>query len=128
MVVPGGEIVKGLARALGRRAGRHVPRSAYRVWHRVFALALGMYARRLAASRRPVVVGPWTSEIGFELLYWIPFLDRLRSLGALVPERTYIVSRGANAAWYRHIGDHYHNVFDTVSPQEYRTVVSDRAR
>ncbi len=128
IVFQAGQAVTGLGRALGRRVGRRVPRPVYRLWHRAFRFALDIYVRRLAASRRPVVVGPWTSEIGFELLYWIPFLERLRSRGALVRERTYVVSRGANAAWYGHIGAHHYNFFDAVPPQEYQTVVSDRAR
>ena len=28
----------------------------------------------LARSGRPIVAGPWLGEVGFELLYWIPFL------------------------------------------------------
>ena len=37
----------------------------------------------LAAVRADadVLVGPWTGEVGFELLYWIPFLDGSPSKG-----------------------------------------------
>ena len=29
---------------------------------------------RIAASGRPILVGPWTGEVGFELMYWAPFV------------------------------------------------------
>src|SRR5688572_20462677 len=36
----------------------------------------------LARGRGPIIAGPWLSEVGFEVLYWIPFLawfeDRYR--------------------------------------------------
>ena len=35
------------------------------------------FARRieeLLRHRRPVIVGPWTGEVGFELIYWVPFV------------------------------------------------------
>src|SRR5262245_38172770 len=30
--------------------------------------------RALSRSKRPVIIGPWTGEVGFELLYWVPFV------------------------------------------------------
>ena len=32
---------------------------------------------RLQKSNAPIVVGPWVGEVGFELLYWIPFLNQV---------------------------------------------------
>ena len=29
---------------------------------------------RAARGSAPIVVGPWLSEVGYEVLYWIPFL------------------------------------------------------
>ena len=47
-----------------------------------------------ADDPRPVVVGPWLMEIGFELLYWIPYLRaQLRRLG-IPKERVIAISRG----------------------------------
>ena len=28
---------------------------------------------------RPILLGPWRSELGFEVLYWIPFLAWLKT-------------------------------------------------
>src|SRR5262245_54769655 len=49
--------------------------------------------RRLLATDAPIVAGPWLGEVGFEILYWIPFLRWLVDQG--VPaERITAISRG----------------------------------
>ena len=55
-----------------------------------------IYKRLLQRSKRPILVGPFKSELGFEALYWIPFVQ---SLG-LAPERIIPVTRGGAAYWY----------------------------
>jgi len=30
---------------------------------------------RIQRTDAPIVIGPWVGEVGFELLYWIPFLN-----------------------------------------------------
>ena len=52
------------------------------------------------ASSRPILVGPWRSEIGFEILYWIPWLAALRARYKIPAERLYVISRGGAAGWY----------------------------
>lgn len=59
-----------------------------------------VYARHLAASRRPIVVGPWRSEVGFELLYWIPFLNAFRERYRISRDRLIVIGRGGSAQWY----------------------------
>ena len=54
----------------------------------------------LARSRRPILVGPWTSEMGFEVLYWLPFLEQLRHRYHIQPDRLFAVTRGGAGAWY----------------------------
>jgi len=54
----------------------------------------------LAESDGPVLVGPFTGEVGFELLYWIPVVRWLvRELPALAG-RLVIVSRGGVRHWW----------------------------
>jgi hypothetical protein len=73
---------------------------------------------RAKRTGRPLVAGPWTGEIGFELLYWIPFLRRLKSR---VPgARMSVVSRGGVAAWYEGVADEYSDIFAACSPDEFR--------
>src|SRR5689334_23334751 len=47
-----------------------------------------------------VVVGPWLSEVGFEALYWVPFLRWVRAAFRLDPSRVVAVSRGGVGSWY----------------------------
>jgi hypothetical protein len=74
----------------------------------------------LGRSGKPIILGPWLSETGFELLYWIPFLAWAKAYGNFDPERLVVVSRGGAAPWYRHITPHYEEVFSFFSPDEFR--------
>lgn len=74
----------------------------------------------LGAKRGPIVVGPWLSEIGFELLYWIPFLRWAVAFAGLHPEDLWVVSRGGCRSWYADIGSNYVDVLDFYSPQAFR--------
>ena len=62
---------RGLVNRLLRRSG--VDQRSAEIEERVTARMA-----RIARSRLPVIVGPWTGEVGFELLYWIPFLQWVR--------------------------------------------------
>ncbi len=59
-----------------------------------------VYARHLAASRRPILLGPWRSEVGFEILYWIPFLRAFREHFKIARDRLITIGRGGSAVWY----------------------------
>jgi len=82
----------------------------------------------LRRSANPIVVGPWSSEVGFELLYWIPFLRWVASEYDLRPERIIAVSRGGAATWYGDVASRYVDVFDQMSPDEYRARIDQRVR
>jgi hypothetical protein len=75
---------------------------------------------RLAKSTRPVLVGPWTGEVGFELLYWVPFVTWALREAGVAPERIVVVSRGGPSTWYAHLGGRYIDVLSHVSADEYR--------
>src|SRR5581483_4144285 len=66
------------------------------------------------------VVGPWLGEVGFEVLYWIPFLHWLFERHELDPQRVTVVSRGGAASWYEGLCGRYVDVFDHVSPDDFR--------
>jgi hypothetical protein len=74
----------------------------------------------LGRSGKPIVLGPWLSETGFELLYWIPFLAWAKAYGNFDPERLVVVSRGGAAPWYRHVTPHYEEIFSHFTPDEFR--------
>lgn len=72
----------------------------------------------IARRDRPVVVGPFLSEVGFECLYWIPLLRWLADTQGVEPGRVTAFSRGGTAAWYEGIADTYVDVFDHLSSGE----------
>ena len=63
-----------------------------------------LFARHLAASKKPILLGPFRSEVGFELLYWIPFLCYLREVYHIPADRLIAIGRGGSASWYRTAG------------------------
>lgn len=64
-------------------------------------LAWLLKAQKLAHSKKPILLGPFRSEVGFELLYWIPFLNSFRETYKIAPERMITIGRGGSACWYQ---------------------------
>jgi hypothetical protein len=86
-------------------------------------------ARRLARKRPGrLVVGPWLSEIGFEVLYWIPLLRWLAGRYDLEPERLVAVTRGGAGAWYRGLCASSLEIFDLYTPGEVKEWHERRVR
>ena len=77
--------------------------------------------KRLAEGTRPVLVGPWSGEVGFELLYWIPFVTWALREADVHPDRLVIVSRGGPVSWYAHLGGRYVDVLSSITPDEFRS-------
>lgn len=59
----------------------------------------------LAADTRPILLGPWRSEVGFESLYWQPFLAYLASKVPKFDQRAAIVTRGGLAPLYAKVAN-----------------------
>jgi hypothetical protein len=74
--------------------------------------------KRLAAGNKTIIVGPWLSEVGFEVLYWIPFLNWVRSYQDF-GDRLVVVSRGGVENWYRNVTSNYIDVLDYMTPDRY---------
>ena len=100
---------------LARRAGRLGEQAgAFRAERQV--------EREIAAvarGRRPIIVGPWLSEVGFEVLYWIPFLRWFEDRYRVDRERVIAVSRGGVAEWYGDVASRYVEIFDHVDPDTF---------
>ena len=110
-------VVDRLACGLGRRradAGGRQMRSAIRRMvpqafrHRVSAelarfrsAALRRRFAALAAEGWPILAGPWLGEVGFEVLYWAPFLRWFAEEFHVDPARIIVISRGGTASWYQ---------------------------
>jgi CRISPR-associated Cas5-like protein len=87
---------------------------------RVQAARLERGLANLAAGSGTIVAGPWLGEVGFELLYWVPFLRWFADRYHIAPERLLIVSRGGTASWYRPFASGYRETFDYLTPEEFR--------
>ncbi len=69
----------------------------------------------LAAGDGPVIAGPWLSEVGYELLYWVPFLRWALETHPELEGRLHVLSRGGVERWYD--GVHYLELFDLLEPE-----------
>jgi hypothetical protein len=80
----------------------------------------------LARASGPIVVGPWLSEVGYEALYWVPFVRWMCAEHGIAPGRLAIVSRGGVFSWYADVADRYVDIFDLMPPDEF--AARNRAR
>jgi len=106
--------------------GNSTENSAAKVanFNRLTEHALG----KLAKSERPIIVGPWLSEVGYELLYWIPMVRWACERYGLDSDRLVIVSRGGVASWYGELGKRYVELLDLFSPQEFVRFNAERQK
>ena len=74
----------------------------------------------LSGSDRPIVVGPWCGEVGFELMYWIPFVRWLVGRTRIEGRRLVIVTRGGADVWYRDLAGASVEIFDLVEAEAFR--------
>lgn len=82
--------------------------------------------RAAASSGTPVVCGPWLSEIGFEVLYWIPMLRRELARHEIPPEQVVCVSRGGADPWYADLCGRYADALDHHTPEEVKASQGER--
>jgi hypothetical protein len=71
---------------------------------------------RAVSGRGPLIAGPWLSEVGYEVLYWIPFLRWVQAAYRVPADRIVAVSRGGTGSWYGGIAGRYVEAFDFVTP------------
>jgi hypothetical protein len=102
------------------RFGEHVAAPYYS------ELRIKRQLARAASSERPLIVGPWTSEVGYEALYWLPFLHWAVDRYGVSPDRVIALSRGGTQSWYRGIADRYVEIFDLVDPREFAAQAARR--
>jgi len=76
--------------------------------------------RELSRRKGPVLVGPWTGEVGFELLYWAPFVRWALQEFSIDASRVTLLSRGGTEAWYGIDGARYLDVFELCTPDTFR--------
>jgi hypothetical protein len=80
----------------------------------------------MASAGGPIIVGPWLAEVGYEVLYWIPFLRWLVDAHGISRDRVIAVSRGGLDAMYDELAGRYVDIFDLMTPQELGTANAHR--
>src|SRR5258705_2719084 len=80
----------------------------------------------VVSAGRTIVAGPWLSEVGFETLYWVPFLRWVKAAFRLDPARVVAVSRGGVASWYEGIASRYVEIWDHIDPAEFARRTGER--
>lgn len=73
----------------------------------------------IVSRGRLLVAGPWFSEVGYETLYWVPFLKWVQTAFRLGTDRVVAVSRGGVASWYEGIAGRYVEIWDDLDPAEF---------
>jgi hypothetical protein len=110
-------------KVIRRIAGLHKPivrqaRRTSRLGEQAAELAAEIRVLRdidqVAAGREPIVVGPWLSEVGYEILYWIPFLRWFKDRYRLDEQRLFVLSRGGVTPWYADITPQYLELLDLM--------------
>jgi hypothetical protein len=104
-------------RALARwRARTHHLREQWTTWRQQWEVERDL--ERAIEGTAPILAGPWLSEVGYEALYWVPFLRWVKAAYRLPAERIVVMSRGGTASWYRDISPQYIEALDHASPHE----------
>ena len=115
---------------VGARLRRFLPGRVRRAGARVVAAHRAHQVERqlevLARDSRPILLGPWLGEVGFELLYWIPFLRWFAERYAVPPDRLIAVSRGGASDWYTSFAGRSHDALSFMSQDEFRRKNADR--
>lgn len=79
---------------------------------------------KMTKGSKTIIIGPWISEVGFELLYWVPFLNWAVKKYNLDKDRLIVVSRGGADLWYGAVSSYkpieYIDVFDYFTQEGFK--------
>ena len=107
--------------ALPKPLVRMMRRQSREQEHRAFrreAEEIDRAIAQVASGRGPIVAGPWLAEVGYEVLYWIPFLRWFQDAYGVGRDRLVVLSRGGMDAAYRELAASYVDIFDVMLPAE----------
>jgi hypothetical protein len=110
------------------KASRAFERWRLHVWERTAVeVSVRRELRQAARGSAPIIVGPWLGEVGYEALYWVPFVRWFVDQYRVDQERLVVVSRGGVGSWYSDLTDKYIEIFDLATPDDMRQA-NDRRR
>ena len=108
-------------RAAPKPIVRMMRRQAREQEHRAFrreAEEIDATIASLAEGKAPIIVGPWLAEVGYEVLYWIPFLRWFQDAHGIPSDRFAVVSRGGMESAYAGIAGRYVDLFDLTTAKD----------
>lgn len=114
----GKDVYRTVRRPLREAQRRRVELAEQRGWNRT-EWQVEREIGEVVSGDHPVIVGPWLAEVGYEVLYWIPFLRWVRLAYQLDPSRVVVMSRGGVGTWYAGIGDRYVEMWDHITPEAF---------
>lgn len=104
----------------GVRTSRYWSRAGQRTMLRLMRDAsIRRELRAVARGSQPIIVGPWLSEVGYEALYWVPFVRWFAHHYRIDPSRMVVVSRGGVASWYADVAGRYIELLDLFTPEDF---------
>lgn len=74
----------------------------------------------LAQDQHPILLGPFRSELGFEVSYWLPFVSWMASQVPNFDKRAVVVSRGGMAPLYERMANRGVDLYALRSVKEVR--------
>lgn len=80
------------------------------------AAAIDRQIASCAGGSTPIIVGPWLGEVGYEVLYWIPFVRWFQDAFGVAPQRLVVVSRGGIEPAYGALAGSYVDLLDLATP------------
>lgn len=101
------------------RVARRAARLREQLGYRIDELATEREIAAVARGRAPILAGPWLAEVGYEALYWIPFLRWFEDAYRIDPQRVVALSRGGVDHWYSTLAGRYVDLFDFFTPEEF---------
>jgi hypothetical protein len=79
-------------------------------------------------TKKNIIIGPWVSEVGFETLYWIPFLQWIFNKVIVENSRLIIISRGGVESWYKQLNGRYFDIFNYFTLDEFNSINIERLK
>lgn len=80
--------------------------------------------RNIASGYENIVIGPWFSELGFELLYWVPFLNHVMTNEVFQGKNIVTISRGGVEELYGFIPNKHINLLEFYDQTEWTEITS----
>ncbi len=111
-------VYRAIRRPLRERRHRQAELREQAAWNRT-EWAVERELAALLDGDHPVLVGPWLAEVGYEVLYWVPFLRWVSAAYQLDPKRVTVLTRGGAGAWYGDVAADTVEIWDLITPEEF---------